>query len=164
MLTPPSGLTYTEAYRSGDVCDRRRGRIKGAKRSGSGRNFARRQPRKKFRAPQQDITGLTRNIVGSVMTDFPKLHETRAFSPFAFAILKTRISQFSRNLVTWLLPLQFNTEAYRSGHNGTDSKSVVRQRTVGSNPTASANAATTAHMEPQSSNVLRLFILLTGGI
>ena len=29
-------------------------------------------------------------------------------------------------------------ERYRSGHNGTDSKSVVRQRTVGSNPTRSA--------------------------
>ena len=31
-------------------------------------------------------------------------------------------------------------EAYRSGHNGTDSKSVVPHGTVGSNPTASANA------------------------
>ena len=30
------------------------------------------------------------------------------------------------------------TEAYRSGHNGTDSKSVVPHGTVGSNPTASA--------------------------
>ena len=29
-------------------------------------------------------------------------------------------------------------ETYRSGYNGTDSKSVVRQRTVGSNPTVSA--------------------------
>ena len=29
-------------------------------------------------------------------------------------------------------------EAYRSGHNGTDSKSVVPHGTVGSNPTASA--------------------------
>ncbi len=29
-------------------------------------------------------------------------------------------------------------EAYRSGHNGTDSKSVVPNGTVGSNPTASA--------------------------
>ena len=33
---------------------------------------------------------------------------------------------------------QSNTEAYRSGHNGTDSKSVVPHGTVGSNPTASA--------------------------
>ena len=29
-------------------------------------------------------------------------------------------------------------EAYRSGHNGPDSKSGIRQRIVGSNPTASA--------------------------
>ena len=36
---------------------------------------------------------------------------------------------------------KLNTEAYRSGHNGTDSKSVVPHGTVGSNPTASANAA-----------------------
>ena len=30
------------------------------------------------------------------------------------------------------------TETYRSGHNGTDSKSVVPHGTVGSNPTVSA--------------------------
>ena len=30
-------------------------------------------------------------------------------------------------------------EVYRSGHNGPDSKSGIRQRIVGSNPTASAN-------------------------
>ena len=29
-------------------------------------------------------------------------------------------------------------EVYRSGHNGPDSKSGIRQRIVGSNPTASA--------------------------
>ena len=34
---------------------------------------------------------------------------------------------------------KMNMEAYRSGHNGTDSKSVVPHGTVGSNPTASAN-------------------------
>ena len=34
--------------------------------------------------------------------------------------------------------LQWNMEAYRSGHNGPDSKSGRRQRLVGSNPTASA--------------------------
>ena len=33
---------------------------------------------------------------------------------------------------------KLNTEAYRSGHNGTDSKSVVPHGTVGSNPTRSA--------------------------
>ena len=31
-----------------------------------------------------------------------------------------------------------NTERYRSGYNGTVLKTVVRQRTVGSNPTLSA--------------------------
>ena len=35
------------------------------------------------------------------------------------------------------------TEAYRSGHNGTDSKSVVPHGTVGSNPTASAKLKAT---------------------
>ena len=39
--------------------------------------------------------------------------------------------------------LRQNMEAYRSGHNGTDSKSVVPHGTVGSNPTASANARRT---------------------
>ena len=34
---------------------------------------------------------------------------------------------------------QINTETYRSGHNGTDSKSVVPFGTVGSNPTVSAS-------------------------
>ena len=33
-----------------------------------------------------------------------------------------------------------NTERYRSGYNGTVLKTVVRQRTVGSNPTLSATA------------------------
>ena len=34
--------------------------------------------------------------------------------------------------------IRLNTETYRSGHNGTDSKSVVPSGTVGSNPTHSA--------------------------
>ena len=38
-LSPPKELTYTEGYRSGDVCERRRGRKKRAKRSDSGRNL-----------------------------------------------------------------------------------------------------------------------------
>ena len=37
-----------------------------------------------------------------------------------------------------IVTLKINMEAYRSGHNGTDSKSVVPNGTVGSNPTASA--------------------------
>ncbi len=39
------------------------------------------------------------------------------------------------------IPIVEYTEAYRSGHNGTDSKSVVPHGTVGSNPTASATKA-----------------------
>ena len=50
-------FTYTEAYRSGDVCERCLWQMKRAKRSGSGRNFAKRTASLKFRAPQQDITG-----------------------------------------------------------------------------------------------------------
>ena len=38
----------------------------------------------------------------------------------------------------YVIILKLNMEAYRSGHNGTDSKSVVPHGTVGSNPTASA--------------------------
>ena len=34
--------------------------------------------------------------------------------------------------------IRLNTETYRSGHNGTDSKSVEPQGSVGSNPTRSA--------------------------
>ena len=34
--------------------------------------------------------------------------------------------------------IRLNTETYRSGHNGTDSKSVDPQGSVGSNPTVSA--------------------------
>ena len=37
-----------------------------------------------------------------------------------------------------MIPCEFNKETYRSGHNGTDSKSVDGQPSVGSNPTHSA--------------------------
>ena len=36
--------------------------------------------------------------------------------------------------------IRLNTETYRSGHNGTDSKSVDGQPSVGSNPTRSATS------------------------
>ena len=39
-------------------------------------------------------------------------------------------------------------ETYRSGHNGTDSKSVVPPGTVGSNPTVSAKPKKRAHLAP----------------
>ena len=47
--------------------------------------------------------------------------------------------------ILWYHKLRFkerttNTERYRSGYNGTVLKTVVRQRTVGSNPTLSATA------------------------
>lgn len=39
--------------------------------------------------------------------------------------------------------IRLNTETYRSGHNGTDSKSVEPQGSVGSNPTRSARCKRT---------------------
>ncbi len=51
----------------------------------------------------------------------------------------------------------FYTEAYRSGHNGTDSKSVVPHGTVGSNPTASAKVA--ALSAPSRKGILVAFTL-----
>ena len=71
------------------------------------------------------ITGLTRNIVGSVTHYSLKLRCLSAFTPRATALLKTCISQFSRNLGIRLKPLQFYMETYRSGHNGADSKFSV---------------------------------------
>ena len=49
------------------------------------------------------------------------------------------------------------TEAYRSGHNGTDSKSVVPHGTVGSNPTASAKKK-----KENAIGVLFLFLMMVG--
>ena len=43
--------------------------------------------------------------------------------------------QFTQNNVKYI---KLNTETYRSGHNGADSKSVREQSHVGSNPTVSA--------------------------
>ena len=73
------------------------------------------------------ITDMTRNIVGSVTHHSLKLRYLSAFTPCAYALLKTRISQFSRNLVIRLKPLQFYMETYRSGHNGADSKGPIGQ-------------------------------------
>lgn len=44
-----------------------------------------------------------------------------------------------------IINLLCNKEAYRSGHNGTDSKSVVLSGTEGSNPSASAKRAGRAY-------------------
>ena len=62
---------------------------------------------KKFREPQQDITGLTRNIVGSVTHLSLKLRCLSAFTLCAYALSENRISQFSRNLVNWLCLYNF---------------------------------------------------------
>ena len=44
-------------------------------------------------------------------------------------------------ILNFVLKYYRNMEVYRSGHNGPDSKSGIRQRIVGSNPTASAKTA-----------------------
>ena len=84
------------------------------------------------------ITGLTRNIVVSVTTVSPQTLYLSAFTPRATALLKTCISQFSRNLVSRRKPIQFYMETYRSGHNGADSKSVSAQAPASSNLAVSA--------------------------
>ncbi len=84
------------------------------------------------------ITGLTRNIVGCVTHYSLKLRYSSAFTPRATALLKTCISQFSRNLVSRRKPIQFYMETYRSGHNGADSKSVREQSPASSNLAVSA--------------------------
>ena len=84
------------------------------------------------------ITGLTRNIVGSVIHHSLKLRCLSAFTPRATALSEFCISQFSRNLVLRRKPIQFNMETYRSGHNGADSKSVREQSPASSNLAVSA--------------------------
>ena len=53
--------------------------------------------------------------------------------------------------------LQFNTERYRSGHNGADSKSVCLNGHEGSNPSLSAKCGFHRTRKPQSRDALRLF-------
>ena len=53
------------------------------------------------------ITGLTRNIVGSVTYYSLKLRCLSAFTPSDYALLEFCISQFSRNLVNWLCLYNF---------------------------------------------------------
>ena len=54
--------------------------------------------------------------------------------PAPFCFLKKHLQFFRECVIMSML----NMEAYRSGHNGTDSKSVVLSGTEGSNPSASA--------------------------
>ncbi len=62
---------------------------------------------KKFRVPGQDITGLTRNIVGCVTRPSLKLRYLSAFTLCAFALSEICISQFSRNSVIRLCLYNF---------------------------------------------------------
>lgn len=58
----------------------------------------------------------------------------------------------------------FSMEEYRSGHNEPDSKSGVRKRTVGSNPTSSAMSLFASQVMQQAFNIYCCFfahILLT---
>ena len=55
LLGAPQKRRNVYMKATGDVCDRRRWRMKGAKRSGRGRNLAMRTASNKFRAPQQGL-------------------------------------------------------------------------------------------------------------
>ena len=124
-------------YRGVDVVERCRWQMKRDIRSGRGRNFYT-EVLKKIRAPQQDITGLTRKIPAVVTVVTPQTLCSSAFTPRVFALSENCFSQFSRNLGNQALPLQFYMETYRSGHNGADSKSVREQSPASSNLAVSA--------------------------
>ncbi len=102
-------LTYTEGYRSGDVCERRRGRKKRAKRSGS-RAVGGPQSGTGTAMRQQDITGRPR--------------EKAIRDKFISSLSLTRELTY--------------TEGYRSGHNGAVLKTVRVKAHAGSNPAPSA--------------------------
>ena len=77
---------------TGDVCERRRGRKKRAKRSGSGRKTqGRAQARSVFRAPQQDITGRLRphKQISSLSTEREVTYTEGYRSGHNGAVLKT---------------------------------------------------------------------------
>ena len=101
-------LTYTVWYRSGDVCERCRWQKKRAKRSGRGRT-------KSSANGCEDFFGVPQQDITGLVPLKEKLN--------------SRLHSFrSLTYTVW----------YRSGHNGTDSKSVVPHGTVGSNPTHTA--------------------------
>ena len=64
---------------------------------------------------------------------------TSLFRDFKCRVFRGRSTVFYQNSKP-----KFNTERYRSGHNGADSKSVCAQAHEGSNPSLSANAKHTA--------------------
>ena len=91
------------------------------------------------------ITGLTRNHVCIWVVVPPKTAEKPWFC-WIFARLMIFLTSLSNGISKKLNIDCFPrfrgwtyTERYRSGHNGADSKSVWRQRHMGSNPILSAN-------------------------
>ena len=101
-------LVNTVWYRSGDVCERCRWQKKRAKRSGRGRI-------KSSANGCEDFFGVPQQDIMGLVPLKEKLN--------------SRLHSFrSLTYTVW----------YRSGHNGTDSKSVVPHGTVGSNPTHTA--------------------------
>ena len=77
--------------------------MKRAKRSGSGRIFAKRIASKKIRAPQQDITGLTRKRLTIVTLIYPQTLETLHF----FGILSAEISEVGRQFSIKIQTIKF---------------------------------------------------------
>ena len=67
--------------------------------------------------------------------EVPKCHNNVSRSE----TMLTSKSSFRRNDVKLPPALQFNTQRYRSGHNGADSKSVCAKAHEGSNPSLCAN-------------------------
>ena len=84
------------------------------------------------------ITGLTRKRLTIVTLIYPQTLETLYF----FGILSAEISEVGRQFSIKIPNQKFNTERYRSGHNGADSKSVCAQAHEGSNPSLSAKKKT----------------------
>ena len=80
------------------------------------------------------ITGLTRKRLTIVTKSSPRSLETLHF----FGILSADFSEAGRQFSIKIPNQKFNTERYRSGHNGADSKSVCAQAHEGSNPSLSA--------------------------
>ena len=90
------------------------------------------------------ITGLTRNFLVNCqfhpLKNPVKSRFCRVRKIEYFVVLS--VSSFQNLFLSKKVPERRRlayTETYRSGHNGTDSKSVVPHGTVGSNPTVSAN-------------------------
>ena len=80
------------------------------------------------------ITGLTRKRLGFITKCSSKLLANPCLQEFEVQIFGTAVHSILSKFQ------QLNTERYRSGHNGADSKSVCAQAHEGSNPSLSAKA------------------------